>query len=515
MIELKEFINKKGEIILFSGNPNLEILEIVSNGLGDIWHSSFEQGFKNLFPEIVYQTATFFWFVKDFDGLKQCVSWRINPNQFAVRKSVWETLNGFDLDYTNPLMQALDFGFNAVRGQGATPLYVQGLFIENQKQNSKLVISARDRYIFFRKNFKLDHSFFMIYRKGWYKWSEWEAFFFAKKNFKKSIKKNIVKHRDLIEIQGQPKVSYIIPTMMRQSFTLNLLNDLSNQTFPPKQVVVVDATPLEQRDESLYTNKTYPFELIIKWQETKGSCRARNEAIELSTGDYIIFGDDDIRVPNDYIENHIRFLQTYNADACNGLDIRADNQSQDLDDLKQKLQKLGDNRYMVGAAQFLNNANNCVKKEFVDKLVGNDINFDGGYGEDKDFGLSLTKIGVVVLQNPFSTNLHLKPPVGGYRFWGNQAKILGRKRKKQPWELDVPVKYITPKPSPTAMYYFYKHFGPTLVNEYKHKYFFLFLFKGSKWKLPIRFIQLPYRLLQFNKSLFYAKRLFQLGKRTK
>lgn len=513
MIELKEFINKKGEKILYKGNPDFEKLELLSNGVGDIWHSSFEQGYKNIFPEIVYQTATFFWFVRDFDGLDQCISWRLNPNQFAVRKSVWQTLNGFDKEYSNPVMQALDFGFNAVRGQGATPLYVKGLF--QDYKDDKPNISVNDRYVFFRKNFKLEHSIFMIYRKGFWKISEWRAFFYVKKNFNKSIKKSIVKHRDLIEIQGKPEVSYIIPTMMRQSFTLNLLDDLSNQTFPPKQVVVVDATPVEQRDESLYTNKTYPFELIIKWQETKGSCRARNEAIELCTGEYIIFGDDDIRVPENYIENHIRFLQTYNADACNGLDIRADNQSQDLNDLKQKLQKLGDNRYMVGAAQFLNNANNCVKKDFVDKLVGNDINFDGGYGEDKDFGLSLTKIGVVVLQNPFSTNLHLKPPVGGYRFWGSQAKIVGKKRKTQPWEMGIPVKRITPRPSPTAMYYFYKHFGLDLVNEFKHKYFFLFLFKGSKLKLPIRFLQLPYRLMQFEKSLFYAKRLVELGKRTK
>lgn len=78
---------------------------------------------------------------------------------------------------------------------------------------------------------------------------------------------------------------------------------------------------------------------------------------------------------------------------------------------------------------FFNNANNCVKREFVNKLVGNDINFDGGYGEDNDFGLSLTKIGVMVLQNPFSNSLHLKPPVGGYRFWGNQSKILGKRGK--------------------------------------------------------------------------------------
>jgi hypothetical protein len=186
-----------------------------------------------------------------------------------------------------------------------------------------------------------------------------------------------------------------------------------------------------------------------------------------------------------------------------------------LEDLKLKLANYGEKRYLAGAAQLFNNANNCVKREFVNQLVGNDINFDGGYGEDNDFGMSLSKIGVVVLQNPFSTNLHLKPPVGGYRFWGNQAMVLGKKRKKQPWELDTPVKWVRPIPSPTIMYYNYKHFGPELVNEYRHKYFFLFLFKGSIWSIPLRFIKMFYRQIQFNKSIFYAKKLLSLGKRTK
>lgn len=66
--------------------------------------------------------------MNDFDNLKECVSWRINPNQFAVRKSVWETLNGFDYEYENPQMQALDFGYNAVRNSGAISLYIEGLF---------------------------------------------------------------------------------------------------------------------------------------------------------------------------------------------------------------------------------------------------------------------------------------------------------------------------------------------------------------------------------------------------
>jgi hypothetical protein len=93
--------------------------------------------------------------------------------------------------------------------------------------------------------------------------------------------------------------------------------------------------------------------------------------------------------------------------------------------------------------------------------------------------------------------------------------VLGKKRKTQPWELDTPVKRIRPVPSPTIMYYFHKHYGEKLVNEYRHKYFFLYLFKGPKWRIPFKILNLPYRHLQFNKSVFYAKKLMALGKRTK
>lgn len=511
-MKLDEYKTNSGEIILYVGQPNFEKLEQLALGTGDIWHSSFEQGYKNVFPELVYQTATFFWYLNDFEELEQCVSWRVNPNAFAVRKTVWDTLNGFDTEYKNPQMQALDFGYNAVRNSGAVALYVKDLFATSEIE--KINITTRDRYTFFIKNFKLDHALFMIYRQGLWKWKEWDAFFYAKKNLKKSKLKAKVKPKVLNAIEGNPKVSYIIPTMFRQEYTLQLLEDLSQQSYLPAQVVVVDATPINNREESLYSQKEYSFELIVKWQESKGSCRARNEAIDLCTGDYIVFGDDDIRVPSNFIENHIRFLQTNKAGACNGLDIRADHQKQNLQDLEDKLQQLGDKRWIAGCSQMFSNANSCVKSDYVKQLVGNDVNFDGGYGEDSDFGMSLSKIGVAVLHNPFSVNLHLKPPTGGYRFWGTQAKIRGKKRKSQPWELDTPVKWITPVPSPTVMYGIVKHFSPQQVIEYKQKHFFLYLFKGAKSSFLYRFIRLPYKNIQFNKSLFYAKKLVALGKRT-
>ncbi len=512
-INFKTYTNSKGEELYYNGNPNLTKLEELSLGSGDLWHSSFHQGFKNAFPDIVYFAVVFFWYVKDFDDLEECVSWRINPNAFAIRKKVWEALKGFDEDFKNQNLAAIDFGYNLLKNHGGIPIFSSELYTNEPKV--EIEFSAFDMQLFFRKNFKIDHAIYRNFRIGLWKIKEWIAFFKVIKKY--SIRKNpiVLEPRKLNDIQGKPTVSYIIPTMMRQEFTLNLLEDLKNQTYLPTQVVIVDATPSEKRDETLYNPANYPFELVVKWQTTKGSCRARNEAIDLCKGDYIIFGDDDVRFFPDFIENHIRILQTYNAGACNGLDLMADDQQQNLTDLEIKINKLGNSRWKVGVANSFSNANSCVKREFVNHLQGNDINYDGGYGEDGDFGMALTKIGVAVLHNPFSVNLHLKPPQGGYRFWGNQAKILGKNRKQQPWELDVPVKRIRPVPSPTVMYQFYKHFGDKERKEYFYKYFIRQFLKQGIKRLPLNFILLPYKILQFRKSQFYAKKLLALGKRVK
>ncbi|MDO9260317.1 MAG: family 2 glycosyl transferase, partial [Flavobacteriaceae bacterium] len=215
--KLKEYITNSGEIILYNGHPNFEKLEGISLGVGDIWHSSFEQGYKNALPELVYQTATFFWYLNDFDNLDVCVSWRINPHHFAVRKSVWETLNGFDAEYKNLHLQALDFGYNALRNSGAVPLYIKGLFEITIKDD--IEINAKDRYTFFVKNFKIEHAIFMLFRKGCWKWNEWNGFFYAKKHFVQRSHIPQIPARKLMEIQGKPMVSYIIPTMLRQDFT--------------------------------------------------------------------------------------------------------------------------------------------------------------------------------------------------------------------------------------------------------------------------------------------------------
>lgn len=509
-MEFNTYTTSTGEIILYTGNPDLQLLNKLAQGVGDVWHSSFEQGFKNAFSNIQYQTHIAWWYTNDFNNLNECLSWRINPHQFAIRKTIWDLFNGFDNAYQSIEMQALSLGYDLIRN-GGIPLYVKGLFTDTIPQYRTIPIS--DEYLFFRKKFKPGHSLYLWIRKGIWNPNETSAFLNAKKKVTFDLHTPLIAPKSLKSIQGNPTVSYIIPTMMRQNYSLQLLNDLTNQTYIPTQVVVVDASPPDQRDESLYNPRNYPFELIVKWQTSKGSCRARNEGIELCTGEFIVFGDDDIRLAPDFIENHVRLLQTYNAGACNGLDIRADNHLQNLDDLAAKRAQHKTDK--VGVTAGFNNANSCVRREHVQKLIGNDVNYDGGYGEDSDFGLSLVKSGVVVLFNPFAVNLHLKPPSGGYRWWGNQAKLLGKKRKQQPWELDTPVKWIRPVPSPTIMYYIHKHFLPKQIAEYKIKYFMIYLSRGSKVRFPLRVLNIPYKLLQYRKSVWYAKKLIELGIRYK
>lgn len=507
----KRYVTASGAALLYCGDPDLARLDALAEGPGDIWHSSLDQGYRNAFPELMYQTSVLFWYLNDFDGLAQCVSWRVPPEAFVVREDVWRLSGGFDPDFSTPVMQALDFGFRTLRSMGAIPLYVKGLF--GPAVSGEIRISRNERHLFFRKNFKTDHAIYLIFRKGFFHPGEWRAFFRARKKAGMRPQDIIIPPRTLREIEGNPSVSYLIPTMMRQDHTRLLLDDLAAQHYPPSEVIIVDATPEAQRDDNAYARKPYPFEVRVFWQQSKGSCRARNEAILAAGGDFLIFGDDDIRIAPDFVSNHIRMLQTYGAGACNGLDIRADHEAQDLSDLRRKLANFGPLRYRAGASTNFSNANSCVEARHVRALIGNDVNFDGGYGEDSDFGMMLARSGVVVMFNPFSANLHLKPPVGGYRWWGQEARKKGKKRKAQPWELGVPVKRIRPVPSPTVLYGILKQFTPEQVGEYRMKNFSYFVFRGSKAGILWRILQLPYKNMQFRRSLFYARRLLKLGPR--
>ncbi len=53
-MNLKTFQSDTGEELLYTGRPDMKIVEQLVHGPGDVWHSSANQGFQNCFPELVY-----------------------------------------------------------------------------------------------------------------------------------------------------------------------------------------------------------------------------------------------------------------------------------------------------------------------------------------------------------------------------------------------------------------------------------------------------------------------------
>lgn len=504
---MKKHTTPNGAIIWYKGSPNSELLDQLASQEGDAWHSGHDFGYASLFSEIKYLTAIFWWYGLPFLGLQKSICWRIPFSDFAIRDAAWQLYLQQKRAYDNPTMQGLDLGYFLLKNAGGIPLYVKDLFANTTAPQA---LQIQDMFRFFRYNAKASHAYYFLLRKGFWKPAFWKAFWQTQKISQKAIP-HFLPAQIADTVIGKPTVSYILPTMRRQQFTHQLLSHLAQQTYLPTEVIVIDATPETERETGIYETTQWPFDLKIIWQTSKGSCRARNEGLAISSGEYIIFGDDDVLFHQDFVANHLLFLQAYQAKAANGLDIRADHPAQTIADLDQKLLQIAQNRYKAGATAMFSNANSCIHRSILSFLPGNDVNFDGGYGEDGDFGLSIAKNGVSVLHNPFAANLHLKPAQGGYRWWGQQASKKGKLRKQQPWEGDFPVKNITPVPSPTVLYGIIKHFPADWVREYTIKHFVFYFTKGPKKLIFWKLMRLPYKILQYKKAFFYANNLLKKG----
>ncbi|WP_258083288.1 glycosyltransferase family A protein [Thermococcus thermotolerans] len=100
------------------------------------------------------------------------------------------------------------------------------------------------------------------------------------------------------------RISVIIPTRNRVLYLRQLLENISNQTRIPDEVIVIGhIDDLETKNFLLKFNKG-KFEFRLKFDFINGgSSNARNKAISLSEGDILIFLDDDVILEKDYIKN--------------------------------------------------------------------------------------------------------------------------------------------------------------------------------------------------------------------
>lgn len=106
----------------------------------------------------------------------------------------------------------------------------------------------------------------------------------------------------------RPKVSVVMATYNRLMLLPRLLRQLARQTLPPSdyEVVVVDDGSKEPAEPALRElAKELPYALRVETQKNAGAAAARHRGVLAAHGEVVIITDDDMQVPQDFVQRHL------------------------------------------------------------------------------------------------------------------------------------------------------------------------------------------------------------------
>lgn len=240
-------------------------------------------------------------------------------------------------------------------------------------------------------------------------------------------------------------VSVVIPTIDRYAILKSLLGDLTTQTEPPLEVIVVDQSPRNTFDMDFYAQFRGKLPLkVLVCSEERGTCVARNLGADFATGSHLLFLDDDVRCEADLIEQYGRIVRQ-GWDVVHG-------------GVRWKENPLLEARYMIddplldltaspnttktGMCIGLPGGNCLVSQEWFRSLGGFDRRYDDGPMDDRDFGMRLFRGGALMVYHPRSAVKHLKAATGGRRDWeAARSPVWGSFWRYHPTEL-APLMYF-------------------------------------------------------------------------
>jgi len=113
------------------------------------------------------------------------------------------------------------------------------------------------------------------------------------------------------------KISVCVPTHRRQDKLRALLHDLAAQELLPTDVVVVDndAAGSARQIVDEFRNGC-PFTLTYAIQPERSIPMTRNRTVELATGDWLAFVDDDERAPREWLRTLLDCVLAHAADGA-------------------------------------------------------------------------------------------------------------------------------------------------------------------------------------------------------
>lgn len=269
-------------------------------------------------------------------------------------------------------------------------------------------------------------------------------------------------------------IDVLIPTIGRENFLRDFLEDLARQTVLPRKVIIAEQNP-GGGSRLDFLQESWPFEVCHVFTQQPGVCNARNLALAKVSSSWIFLADDDIRISSDFLEQALQQIREQGGDVFNFACL--------LRGQKAAFTRVHQTNIFGAGCSFVSR-----------KALGTakfDLAYEFGYSEDFDFGRQLLDRGYDTLYLPVPQILHLKAPVGGFRT-----------KPVQLWNDDP----VQPKPAPTVLLYKRKHHTPAQVHGYR---FLLFLdfYRHQNIRLPWKYFR--NFNLRWNRSEYYANLLNQ------
>ncbi len=231
-------------------------------------------------------------------------------------------------------------------------------------------------------------------------------------------------------IKDNPLVSVIIPTLNRYQYLKDVLEDLEQQEYRNFEVIIVDqSNPFR---EDFYTN--FKLDIKLVHQAERALWLARNHAIKISKGEYILLFDDDSRVEPHWIANHLKCLDFFKAQISSGVSLSTVGAEVPL------------NYSFFRISDQIDTGNVMLKKQIFRKIGLFDRQFEKQRMGDGEYGLRAYLSGYKNISNPYAGRIHLKVGSGGLREMGS-------------WDAFRPKKLFAPRPIPSVLYLYRKYFG--------------------------------------------------------
>lgn len=115
------------------------------------------------------------------------------------------------------------------------------------------------------------------------------------------------------------KISIIIPVYNAEKYLKRCLDSVLAQTYKELEVLVVDDGASDSSPEICDSYAGKDARITVLHQANAGQSKARNVAMEMCSGEYIMFVDSDDELPKDAVENLVRPIQEKRWDVSAGL----------------------------------------------------------------------------------------------------------------------------------------------------------------------------------------------------